>query len=112
MRPYRLHPEAFQEVDEAASFYKERQPGLEKRFLEALQDAIARIRRNPLMYRRVEGEVRKCRVPHFPYGLIFRVDENDSLEILAVMHLRRRPGYWKPVPIGGCKVAPHEGNGD
>lgn len=95
MRPYRLHPEAFQEVDEVASFYKERQPGLEKRFLEALEDAIVRIRRNPLMYRRVEGEVRKCRVLHFPYGVIYRVDEKNCLEVLAVMHLRRQPGYWK-----------------
>ena len=95
MRPYRLHPEALQEVDEAAAFYKERQPGLEKRFLEALQDAIARIRRNPLMYRRVEGETRKCRVLHFPYGVIYRLDGNEDLEILAVMHLRKPPGYWK-----------------
>lgn len=37
MRPYRLHPEAFQEVDEAALFYKERQPGLEKRFRRQVQ---------------------------------------------------------------------------
>ncbi len=95
MRPYRLHPEAYQEVDEVASFYKERQPGLEKRFLEALQDVIARIRRNPLMYRRVEGDVRKCRLLHFTYGVIYRVDDNDCIEILAVMHLRRQPGYWK-----------------
>ena len=95
MRPYRLHPEAYREIDEAAAFYKERQPGLEKRFLDALQDSIARIQRNPLLYRRVEGEVRKCRLLRFPYGVIYRLDEKDSLEILAVMHLRRHPGYWR-----------------
>jgi toxin ParE1/3/4 len=95
MKPYRLHPEALQEADEAAAFYKDRQPGLEKRFLEALQDAIARIRRNPFMYRRVEGEIRKCRLLRFPYGVIYRIDEDGLLEIIAVMHLRRRPNYWK-----------------
>ncbi len=95
MKPYRLHPEAFQEIDEAAAFYKERQPGLERRFLEALQDAITRIRRNPLLHRRVEGEVRKCRLLRFPYGVIYRLDGSDHVEILAVMHLRRQPGYWK-----------------
>jgi len=72
-----------------------RRPGLEKRFLEALQDAITRIRRNPLIHRRVEGEIRKCRILRFPYGVIYRLDETDRIEIIAVMHLRRRPGYWK-----------------
>ena len=95
MKPYQLHPEALQEIDEAAAFYKERQPGLEKRFLEALQDTIARIRRNPLLYRRVEGEIRKSRLLRFPYGVIYRLDESARVEILAVMHLRKQPGYWK-----------------
>jgi hypothetical protein len=52
MKPYRLHPEALREAEEAAAFYQERQSGLERRFLEALQDAIAHIRRHPLLYRR------------------------------------------------------------
>lgn len=95
MKPYRLHPEAFREADEAAAFYKDRQLGLEKRFLQALQDAITRIQRNPHLYRRIEGDVRKCRLLRFPYGVIFRIDESGHLEILAVMHLRKNPGYWK-----------------
>lgn len=95
MKPYRLHPEALREAEEAAAFYQERQSGLERRFLEALQDAIAHIRRHPLLYRRVEGEIRKCRLLRFPYGVIFRLDAHGDIEILAVMHLRMQPGYWK-----------------
>ncbi|NJL19041.1 MAG: hypothetical protein HC901_01670 [Bdellovibrionaceae bacterium] len=30
----------------------------------------------------------------FPYGLIY-LEESDRLWIVAVMHLQRRPGYWK-----------------
>lgn len=94
MRPFRFHPEALEEADKAAEFYKEQQLGLEKRFLEALQDAIFRVRRNPLLYRRIEGEIRKCRLLRFPYGVIYRIN-NDWVEIIAVMHLRKQPGYWK-----------------
>jgi plasmid stabilization system protein ParE len=94
MKPCWFHPEALAEADDTAAFYKEQQPGLEARFLEALNDAVARIRRNPLMYPRIEGEIRKCRVMRFPYGVIYRVG-NDQMEIIAIMHLRRRPGYWK-----------------
>jgi plasmid stabilization system protein ParE len=89
-----FHPEALAEAEEAASFYKEQQRNLEIRFLEALNDSISRIRRNPLLYRRVEGDIRKCRIMRFPYGIIYRVID-DRIEVVAIMHLRRRPGYWK-----------------
>ncbi len=49
MKPFQFHPGALEETDNAAAFYKKQQPGLEKRFLEALEDAVARIRRNPLL---------------------------------------------------------------
>jgi plasmid stabilization system protein ParE len=71
MKPCWFHPEALAEADHAAAFYKEQQPGLEVRFLEALNDAISRIRRNPLLYRCVDGEIRKCRIMRFPYGIIY-----------------------------------------
>ena len=29
----------------------------------------------------------------FPYALLYRV-WNEQIEILAVMHLSRKPGYW------------------
>jgi toxin ParE1/3/4 len=61
MKPCWFHPEALAEADEAAAFYKEQQPDLEVRFLEALNDTISRIRRNPLIYRRIEGEVRRSK---------------------------------------------------
>lgn len=94
MKPYQFHPEALEEADNATLFYKKQQPGLEKRFFEALEDAIARIRRNPLLYRIVGGEIRKCRLLRFPYAVIFRIN-NDFIEIIAVMHLKRQPDYWK-----------------
>ena len=94
MKPCWFHPEALEEADNAAAFYGEQQLGLEVRFLEALNDTISRIRRNPLLYRCIEGEIRKCRITHFPYGIIYRVN-NDRIEVIAVMHLRQRPGYWK-----------------
>ena len=94
MRPYCFHPEAEEELDEIMRFYKSRQIGLERRFFEAIEDTIFRIRRNPLMYRQVEGDIRKCRVPRFPYGLIYR-SKDDLIEVIAVMPLRRNPEHLK-----------------
>lgn len=86
--------EAVLEADSAVSFYKERQAGLEVRFLDSLEDALRRIQRHPLIYRKVEDNLRKCKLPHFSYGVIYRV-QSDSVEIIAVMHIRQAPGYWK-----------------
>lgn len=90
----RWHAEARAEADAAAAFYNEKQPGLAQRFLDDLEDTLHRIRRHPKACRQVEGEIRKCRVAHFPYGVIYRV-RSDLIEIIAVTHLRRSPGYWK-----------------
>jgi len=57
MKSYQFHPEALKEADDAALFYQKQQPGLETRFLDALEDAITRIRRNPLLYRKIDGEI-------------------------------------------------------
>ena len=90
----RWHPEAQLEADEAARFYGERQPGLEQRFLDILEDALHRIHRRPQMYLKVAGDIHKCKLPRFPYGIIYRT-KPEAIEVLAIMHLRREPGYWK-----------------
>ncbi len=40
------------------------------------------------------GDIRRCLTNHFPYGIIYCI-EADEILILAVMHLHRKPGYWK-----------------
>ncbi|MGR9107057.1 MAG: type II toxin-antitoxin system RelE/ParE family toxin [Gammaproteobacteria bacterium] len=94
MRTYYFHPEAIAEAEAAASFYAERQKNLGGRFVAALQDAVDRICINPDIYREMDAGLRKCRLKRFPYGVIFR-EREDMIEIIAVMHLRREPGYWK-----------------
>ena len=90
----RWQPDAVEEVDAIAAFYQEKQPGLEQRFLEVLEDALRRIERRPHMYQVIEQDIRRCRLPRFPYGIIFRV-RSKHVEIIAVMHLHRQPGYWQ-----------------
>lgn len=42
----------------------------------------------------IENEIRRCQTQRFPYGLVY-AKEGDEVIILAVMHLRRDPDYWK-----------------
>ena len=67
----RWHAEARAEADAAAAFYNDKQPDLAQRFLDDLEEALHRIQRHPQAYRQVEAAIRKCRVAHFPYGVIY-----------------------------------------
>ena len=89
-----FHPEARIEFLESLIYYESQREGLGRRFLEAVTEAVHRIQAHPNMYRLVDQQWRQCRVPRFPFGIIYRVG-NSRIEIIAVMHLHRRPEYWK-----------------
>ena len=87
------HPEALAEADAGAACYRERRSVLALRFLNSLDEVLDRITLNPRIYREVEPGIRKCRMKTFPYAIVYRCDK--TIEILAVMHIRRQPGYWR-----------------
>ena len=89
-----FHPEALAELQLAAAFYEAQRPGLGLRFVEAVQDAAARIQESPDTGRVIDENVRRCLTRVFPYGVLYAV-ESDSIQVLAVGHLAREPGYWK-----------------
>jgi len=90
---YDFHPEARKEYLEAAAFYKKRRPGLGAAFTFEIEATIERIIESPTRWRVVEQDVRRCLSHTFPYGILYTI-EGDSVLIVAIMHLRRRPGYW------------------
>lgn len=89
------HEEAKEEFAEAALYYERRVEHLGERFVVQVEATTARVLAAPLMPRCFDGECRKVRVGGFPYAVIYRVEEEDVLQIIAVAHLKRRPGYWK-----------------
>ncbi len=89
-----FHQEARIEFLESIAYYESQQTGLGQRFLETVMDAVCHIQAHPNTYRLVDKVSRQCRVPKFPFGIIYRV-KNRRLEIIAVMHLHRKPNYWQ-----------------
>ena len=82
------------ELAEAAQYYDEQEPGLGRKFLDAIVDASEKIRRNPELWSFYEKPIRGYRVMPFPYRLLYR-ELPDRIQIVAVFHLSRRPGCWK-----------------
>ena len=91
---YDFHPEARLEYREAAAFYESRRPGLGAAFSLEVESTIGRILESPARWRQVEQDVHSCRTRTFPYAILYSLVD-DSVLIVAVMHLRRKPGYWR-----------------
>lgn len=94
MKTVKFHPNAEDEMIEAAAYYETQQSQLGRRFLASAQDAINRIVFNPCLYPTIYLNVRRCLTKTFPFGVLFR-ELPDKVIIMAVMHLHRDPDYWK-----------------
>lgn len=91
---YRFHLEAQAEFEADICYYRERQPGLQYRFVSAVEEAIARILEHPNRWRMIESDVRRCLTRTFPYSVIYSV-QGDVIFMIAIAHGSREPGYWK-----------------
>lgn len=94
MKAVQFDPRAEEEFLHGAQYYEEQDPGLGTRFIEAVKVAVRVASANSSIHRKIFRDCRKCRVVRFPYSLIFR-ELNDTIQIIAVMHMKRRPGYWR-----------------
>lgn len=91
---YVFHPEALNEYADAVKYYTQQKAELAQAFINAVEDAVYRIRESPNRWRLVDDNVRQCLTRKFPYGILYTI-EQDYILILAVMHCSREPGYWK-----------------
>lgn len=89
-----VRPLAQAELDDAAAWYERQQSGLGLRFLTVVDHVFNRIRETPLQFPSVHADVRRALLQTFPYAVYFRENE-DSVVILAVLHLRRDPRIWR-----------------
>ena len=91
---YRFLLPAREELEEAIEFYNQRRRGLGYEFAEEVESTISRIVALPRAWPVVSPRARRCRTRRFPYGVVYQIREDEIL-VVAVMHLKRRPLYWK-----------------
>jgi toxin ParE1/3/4 len=88
------HPEADDELEMAALWYEERQPSLGDDFINEFERTLRRIVSQPERWRKIQGDNRQLNFHRFPYAIVYSVCA-DTIYVKAVMHLSRRPFYWK-----------------
>jgi toxin ParE1/3/4 len=99
LKPLRFAPSVEVEIETAGDYYDDQSPGLGSEFLDAIEEALLRLVEQPQAHGFVldtapEERLRQVVLRRFPYRVVFQEREEDLL-VLACMHARREPGYWR-----------------
>ncbi len=91
----RFRPAAARELADDVAYYDRDYEGRGHRFSDAVDRTLGLIatlpEAYPLLY---EPEIRSAKVARFPYRVVYVIVGGD-IDVLAVAHARRRPGYWR-----------------
>lgn len=94
MLPADVLPEVYDEMEDARSWYENKVKGLGVRFLDEVDRAMDAILESPDTWPNYSEETQRFLLHRFPFAIIYRHKE-VKIQILALMHLKRKPEYWK-----------------
>ncbi len=89
-----LHPEADAEFAEGVRYYSEVSPELGVRFYREMERLLREVCARPKGFWKFDPPARRHLSSSFPYAIVF-LEKPEHLWIVAVMHMKRRPGYWR-----------------
>ena len=90
-----FHPAAVEEAQAARQWYATRSQSAANSFLAELDRGIEAVSLAPERWPLFVHGTRRYLFHRFPFQLVCRV-VNDCVQVVALAHGRRRPGYWKP----------------
>ncbi len=92
--PVDIHPEAVAEPQAAYRRYRERNEIAAAAFLAELDRAIELLSEGPMRWPTHLHGTRRFLLRRFPFAVVYR-EAGHTIQVVAVAHRRRKPGYWK-----------------
>ena len=92
---YYFQPDALHEYAEATEYYAAISPALANAFVTQIENGINQILFCPEAWPLIEEDVRRHLITRFPFGIYYTIENNTAIIIQAIMHLSRKPDYWK-----------------
>jgi plasmid stabilization system protein ParE len=96
-----FHPDAAAELLAAEQWYAERSIVASRSFIQESNLVFDRLQEAPERWPMSEDGTRRVLFGLFPLFVIYPV-RADRVEVIAVAHQRREPGYWK-YRLGGAE---------
>jgi len=89
-----IHPEATREFQHSARYYRTISDQLSSRFIREIEESLRAIAASPELYPFRFAPARAKQLKVFPFFVVYFA-EDDRITVLAVAHMKRRPGYWR-----------------
>ncbi len=89
-----IHEEAALESEAAVEWYLERSALAASKFDEALSRPMDMVVEAPHRWSAGSHGTRRFILQRFPFSIVYR-ELPAAIQVLAIAHARRKPGYWK-----------------
>jgi plasmid stabilization system protein ParE len=94
LKPVLFTPTAEADVEEAFQWYEAQRTGLGAAFRHAIDVAVAAVESRPDTYAALHRNTRRVLLPKFPYGLYYRIMDQNIL-VVGCIHAKRHPRVWR-----------------
>ena len=89
------HPEAEEEFEAAQLCYFASSRRAAVRFTAAVDQVVEQFRVQLDRYPLDDSEFREAGLTDYPYSVIYRALPSGDVQVIAVAHASRVPGYWR-----------------
>jgi plasmid stabilization system protein ParE len=93
LKPIKYHPAARREIKVSHAWYAQQSEDAADGFYEELLPAIDRVQQRPQLYPPYLYGTQRAVLDRYPFSIVYR-EEPREIQIIAVAHAKRRPGYW------------------
>ena len=93
--PVIFTPCARAELIDAQDWYENEVPGLGRRFRAAVDAEIQSMSVNPRQFPVIYKNIRRALLRRFPYALMFVIEADETMTVIACFHGSRDPVHWQ-----------------
>lgn len=93
MKQLSFHPASPREIKAAHAWYLQQSVQSADGFYEELLPALDHVQRQPRLYPAHSHGTQRVMLDRYPFAIVYRELLNE-IQIIAVAHAKRRPGYW------------------
>lgn len=89
-----FHEQAIFDLETATTWYERHSQWAARQFVIEVMDALDIIQASPDRWPLALDKTRKFLLKRFPFAIIY-IERLSVIQVIAVAHGRRNPGYWK-----------------
>ena len=90
-----LHEAAEEEFEDAQLWHLSHSRRSAERFMKSVRRVAEEALSNPTRYPLYDAEFREAGMTDYPYSVVYRTLPSGDVQVIAIAHASRAPGYWR-----------------